>query len=93
MQGEPLLEINDYYGFDLDASYKENMKVAKRLQEERDKLLQEGYVRIDIEDSTSARAEFYALYGGMFILGDPAGTGVYCWHGSDYVLQAGNRRI
>ena len=45
------------------------MKVAKRLQEERDKLLQEGYVRIDIEDSTSARAEFYALYGGMFILG------------------------
>lgn len=69
VQGEPLLEINDYYGFDLDCSYKENMKVAKRLQEERDKLLQEGYVRIDIEDSTSARAEFYAFYGGMFILG------------------------
>ena len=48
---------------------REKIAVANSLREKRDGLLQQGYERIDIEDSASERADFYAMYSGMFVLG------------------------
>ena len=69
LQGESLVKMHDYYGFDLQGSDEEKIAVANSLREKRDGLLQQGYERIDIEDSASERADFYAMYSGMFVLG------------------------
>lgn len=69
LQGESLVKMHDYYGFDLQGSDEEKIAVANSLRGKRDGLLQQGYERIDIEDSASERADFYAMYSGMFVLG------------------------
>lgn len=59
-----------HYGFDLDGSDEEELQIYKELQRK----LKGGDVAVGIESKVSLRADFYHLYGSLFVFGILLGT-------------------
>lgn len=68
--GNPIVSVHWYYGFDLPDSDEEQITLADSLREQlREYGMENTVSAISLESAAAERAGFYALYGGLFFLG------------------------
>lgn len=74
--------MHDYYGFDLGCDDDKQVEIAKeldgRIKKIKEEIPEEEWHGVGVESAAYDRADFYAMYGGLFFLGITLGSVFIC---------------